>query len=289
MALFKEQGFELPMSYPVLIAVSGGLDSMTLAHLISRYGRKIIAPELITLLHLDHGWRAESGTTEKEGVALLAEKLGVKILHRKLEVCASSQRSENREEDARIKRTEVYESLAGEECTYRFVLTAHHQDDLAETLFWRLARGELIENRAGILFKDFCVLRPLLKVSKELLRSYASEESISFFEDPTNQDTQSFRAWYRKKLLPELQNQFPRFNQTLARYAEDEGRIEASPLAEVIQTVTSSRVNRAQRKALQELTASAKVGGRLTLAGGIVLTRVKTGFLIENLNGPKKI
>ncbi len=289
MAQFKEQGFPLPIAEPILIAVSGGLDSMALAHLIIRYGRKIIAPELVTLLHFDHAWRPESATTEREGVSNFAQSLGVKFLPIDLAAPAVSRASENLEEDARLKRIEKYESLAGVAKGFRYVFTAHHQDDLAETLFWRFLRGEFNEYRAGVLFQDSCVLRPFLKVSKELLKAYISEEKVPIFEDPSNRDTRAFRAWYREAILPELQKKFPNLNQTLARYAEMQAPQLRSPILEAVQLATSEGLNRAQRKAIQEMLQSSSIGSRLSLPGGVLLTRVETGFLIENLDDTDRI
>src|SRR5687767_4600866 len=68
---------KLPLSGKIAISVSGGVDSMVLAHLLCRYGRKVIADPTrqVTLLHFDHQWRAESATIEREEVARLASTL----------------------------------------------------------------------------------------------------------------------------------------------------------------------------------------------------------------------
>jgi tRNA(Ile)-lysidine synthetase-like protein len=210
---FKAQQFSLPIDGPIFIATSGGVDSMALAHLIATYGRKIISPAQMTLLHFDHQWRKESGTIEKKAVQKLAKELGVGFLGVKLAKPTHANRL-NWEEDARRKRNEFYFSQK----KAQFILTAHHQDDVAETLFWRFLRGEFDENREGILFQDDKILRPLLQVTKQELYAYAQGEKVSFFEDPTNADPSQMRSFLRKELFPLLQKRFPALKATLARY-----------------------------------------------------------------------
>ena len=284
LALFKEQGFPLPIAGRVYLAVSGGVDSMVLAHLIIRYGRKVIAPEQVTLLHFDHGWRPESATLEKEGVRKLAAELGVAFLSRQLPMTISSSQSTNAEEDARLKRTEVYESIAGPSHSHAYVFTGHHQDDLAETLIFRFLRGEFFERHHGILFKDHCVLRPLLKVSKEELREYSKQESVPFFEDPTTANQGSFRSWYRTRIRGHLEEHFPKFHLTLARYAERKHVLISTPLLDAVELLSAQKLNRTQRKAVSEMVRSDSTGKSFALSGGIQVRRVKEGLLIENLD-----
>src|ERR1035437_1467808 len=114
MALLKENKLKLPIQKPILIATSSGVDSMSLAHLISKYGRRIINPQLITLLHFDHQWRKESGTVEKKAVQKFAMELGVNFISVKLKSPVQKALSKNLEEDARIKRNEYYSSQTGD-------------------------------------------------------------------------------------------------------------------------------------------------------------------------------
>ncbi len=219
MALLKENNFPLPMKKPILIATSGGVDSMVLAHLLSKYGRRIISPELITLLHFDHQWRKESGTIEKKAVQKLAKELGVGFVSVKLKTPRQKSLSKNLEEDARLKRNEYYSNQTGNGKKFALVLTAHHADDVVETLVWRFFRGELFDQNEGILFQDNNVLRPFLKVTKEELYEYARAEKVPFHEDPTNSTTGQMRAFFRRELKPLLLKQFPGFRNSVLRYA----------------------------------------------------------------------
>jgi tRNA(Ile)-lysidine synthase len=217
MALFKERSFSLPISSPLFIATSGGVDSMVLAHLISKYGRKVVASEQITLLHFDHQWRTESSTVEKETVRSWAEQLGVKFLTVRLDHPHERPLSVNWEEDARLKRNEFYASQ-GSSVSGALIFTAHHSDDVVETLVWRFFRGELFEQNEGILFQDNNVLRPFLKVSKEEIYAYAQAEQVPYHEDPGNQDSGQMRAFFRRELKPILLKQFPGFRCSILRY-----------------------------------------------------------------------
>ena len=219
MALLKVNQFQLPIQKPILIATSSGVDSMSLAHLVSKYGRRIIDPKLITLLHFDHQWRKESGTTEKQVVQKLAQELGVGFKSVKLKTHRQKPMSKNLEEDARLKRNEFYARQTGGDEKFSYVFTAHHADDVVETLVWRFFRGELFDQNEGILFQDNKVLRPFLKVIKEEIYQYAKSENVPYCEDPTNLAPSQMRAFFRVELKPLLLKQFPGFRNSVLRYA----------------------------------------------------------------------
>ena len=287
-ALFKARGFTPPRDEPVLIAVSGGVDSMVLAHLLSKYGRKILTPDQVTLLHLDHGWRTESAGVEKNAVKSLAKELGVGFIHRKLLSPKEGRKSSNLEEDARLKRLEVYRELAGEKKAFRYILTAHHQDDLSETVLFRFLRGELLELGQGIMFQDQECLRPFLQVSKAEIIQYAHDEGVSFFEDPSNFDSKQFRSMARREIFPLLEKAFPKVKEVLAQYPN---RLSVrvldtslTGLRDALQVIIPRPLNRTQIEALRDMIQKGKVGSRLTLPGGVQLKRLKNGYLIENLD-----
>lgn len=292
-SLLKKSGVDTPIQSPILIAVSGGVDSMVLAHLISRYGRNLVAREKITLLHLDHGWRPESSEHERAMVAALATQLGVGFRHEVLSPPKEMQKSRNLEEDARMKRLEVYDALSGPGKPYQWVLTAHHREDVAETVLWRFLRGEFSPGEAGIKALDYQCLRPLLEVSKEEILRYAQEEQVGYSEDPTNSDVRRFRAWARSELIPFLEQGFPAIRQTLAEYAhhrhiKSAGAEPGIPpaLENLLQAVVQGPLNRIQRGALTRILQEMPEGQMLSLPKGVQLKRLKTGWLIEDSNPP---
>ena len=218
-AQFKEKEFSLPLQKPLVIAVSGGVDSMVLAHLLATYGRRVVKQEQISLLHFDHQWRKESSTIEKQLVESFAHQLEVGFESVVLETHRQNPMSRNLEEDARLKRNAVYASRAKKADRFAYVATAHHADDVVETLIWRFFRGELLEQHEGILFQDNNVLRPLLKVTKDEILQYAVAEKVPFLNDPSNQDPSQMRAFMRQELKPLLLKQFPGFRTSVLGYA----------------------------------------------------------------------
>ncbi len=294
--LFKRRGLSTPLKSPILIAVSGGVDSMVLAHLAGTYGRRLIDPALVTLLHLDHGWRTESSNEEPQAVEDLARQLGFGFRHVALKAPSESKTSGNLEEDARNKRLEVYDLLSGPDKEFRFVLTAHHRDDVAETVLWRFLRGELLGGIAGIKFLDSQCLRPFLEVSKEQIEAYAQEEGVPHFEDPTNLDSTRFRAWARKEMLPFLETRYPSIRKTLAGYANPQSEVSQGVerssemcLVNIVQAVVGGPLNRAQRAALSNMLRETSPGQALSLPGGGQLKRLKTGWLIEDSSSDNQV
>jgi tRNA(Ile)-lysidine synthase TilS/MesJ len=170
-------------------------------------------------------------------------------------------------------------------------MTAHHRDDVVETVLWRFLRGEFSEGNVGIKFLDCQCLRPFLEVSKEQIYQYAREEGVQYFEDGSNQDARRFRAWARNEVLPMLERFYPSVRKKIASYSnhrfgpEDSGNSEggmAHEIPNLLQAVVDGPLNRAQRAALAKLIREAPRGGILSLPGGVQLKRLKTGWLIEN-------
>jgi tRNA(Ile)-lysidine synthase len=213
---------KLPLEGRIAISVSGGVDSMVLAHLLGRYGRRLIADprSQLTLLHFDHQWRPESATQERSLVEQLARDLGVEFQSVTLDGPSEILKSDNREEDARLKRYAAYSKLRRGKRGFRFVLTAHHEDDVVETILWRFLRGEFDTHREGILFHYDGCLRPLLQVRKSELQEYARAERVPFLEDPTNRETTQMRAYFRHELFPMLEARYPGFKSSIAQYVK---------------------------------------------------------------------
>lgn len=290
-ATFREQGMTLPITEPTLIATSGGSDSMALAHLLSRYGRRVIDPSLITLLHIDHGWRPESATVEKNAVQELAHQLGVKFISRTAEAPPQSigelNGGLNWERDAREKRNQIYDELTQSGGEFQWVMTAHHLNDEVETLFWRFLRGEWNDYSVGIKFKDHHQLRPFLQASKEELRAYCREEKIQFYDDPTNEDPRRTRAFFRTQLFPLIEEHFPGFESRIHKYSASQPVTassapvgDAQSISDTVEVLTDQRLGRHHRLKIQEWMRSGTLEGRLSLPGAYELTRTPKGFEI---------
>jgi tRNA(Ile)-lysidine synthase len=185
----------------VLIAVSGGPDSVALMHLLARWRAQGAPPDLIAAT-VDHGLRSESAA-EAAMVARSAARLG--IPHRIL-LWTGPKPHAGLQEAARRKRYELLISEALRSGSSHLV-TAHTQDDQAETILMRLARGSgvagLVGMRPEVNRDGIRHVRPLLGVAKATLLDLCRCEGWNFVEDPSNVDERFSRARWRK-LLPTL-------------------------------------------------------------------------------------
>ena len=186
----------------VLVAVSGGLDSMTLFHLLYQ-NREEVEIEL-GIAHVNHKQRPESNMEEKE-LSNFAQRLGVKFF--------SSNFSDNfSEEKARRFRYRFFEEIMLTE-GYTALVTAHHADDQAETVFMRLLRGARLRHLSGMTevqpFANGELIRPLLYFHKQ------DFPDILHFEDKSNLQNDYLRNRIRNLYLPSLEKENPRFKDSL--------------------------------------------------------------------------
>ena len=218
---FDDQRITRPITSDILIAVSGGADSVALSHLLVHYGRKIADPACFILLHVNHRWRGAESDADARFVQSLGEGWGVRTHIHSLEAVSAEQLRRQRlspEEAARMGRRAIFEAQASAHRAW--ILTAHHQDDLAETVLWRICSGAPLNVCGGILPRHGAELRPLLQVSRAQLRLYLLETEQSFREDATNGEGFLLRAILRRQLIPELRRIFPRALEHLAQHGQ---------------------------------------------------------------------
>ena len=186
----------------VLVAVSGGLDSMTLFHLLYQ-NREELEIEL-GIAHVNHKQRPESNMEEKE-LSNFAQQLGVKFF-------SSNFSGDFSEEKARRFRYRFFEEIMLTE-GYTVLVTAHHADDQAETVFMRLLRGARLRHLSGMTevqpFANGELIRPLLHFHKQ------DFPDILHFEDKSNLQNDYLRNRIRNLYLPSLEKENPRFKDSL--------------------------------------------------------------------------
>lgn len=181
----------------VLVALSGGLDSAVLLHLL-RFG--VSLPEgSLTAAHLDHAMRPSSAG-DADWVRGLARAWRVPCRIERLGEAPGS------EEEARTARYAFLER-ARAAARAAWILTAHHADDQVETVLFRIARGTGLAGLAGIPAVDpeRRLLRPLLGVWREEIRDYARRARVPFREDPTNVRLHMARNVLRHDVIPTLE------------------------------------------------------------------------------------
>ncbi len=189
---------------PVLLALSGGPDSMALLHLLQSYRDKY--PLQLHIAHVDHRWRKSSGDEARQLRSYCTE-LGLPFHLKILEDVPTA----NLEDSARNRRYSFFEELCN---THHFqaVITAHHRGDLAETTLKRILEGASL-TRIGAMTtiskrQNLTLWRPLLDVNKTQLTEYASTHKLPVIHDASNADTRFLRARMRQSILPSLQESF---------------------------------------------------------------------------------
>jgi tRNA(Ile)-lysidine synthase len=196
------------------IAFSGGLDSTVLLHLLAHLAKTQTLPAL-NAIHVHHGLQAAADAWPEHCRAVCAA-LGVPLQVVRVQV----QPGASLERAARDARYHAFtETVQANEV----LLTAQHRDDQAETLLFRLLRGAGVRGLSGIprqrpLGKGH-LLRPLLDVTRAELEAYASEQGLSWVEDPSNEDRQYSRNYLRHQVFPALASRWPQAVATMARSA----------------------------------------------------------------------
>jgi len=201
---------------PMLLAVSGGSDSMALLWMFHTlwHGRCIIA-------HLNHGIRGESSDKDQRFVEEIAARFTLSIECADYPVPELLQRGESLEDGARRIRYEFLEKTMKKKGAWG-VAVAHTSDDSAETFLMNLIRGTGARGLVGVPEKRDSFVRPLLAFSKAFLKEVLEYQGIPWREDLSNRDNTYTRNRVRNCLIPFLQKEFnPRIKEGILGIAED--------------------------------------------------------------------
>ncbi|MCL6265768.1 tRNA lysidine(34) synthetase TilS [Flagellimonas myxillae] len=190
---------------PILIACSGGLDSVVLTHLAHKLGWDI------TLAHCNFNLRGKESDGDEAFVRDLAKQLGVGVEVKSFETSSYVETHRGSVQmGARRLRYDWFKSLL-ETGSYDYVLTAHHADDSLETFLINLSRGTGVDGLSGIPAQNGKIVRPLLPFSRRELQDFAATQNVEWREDSSNQETKYLRNKIRHQLAPELKGLHPSF------------------------------------------------------------------------------
>lgn len=229
----------------ILVAVSGGADSMVLLHVLNLLAGKWHWK--ISIAHFNHQLRGRSSDADEQLVRKTAAAMKLSVVVGRADVKQFAQRSKlSIEMAARKLRHEFYARVAGER-KISTVALAHHADDQVELFFLRLLRGAGGEGLAGMKWRapspvtpKITLVRPLLGFSRAELREFARENKISFREDLTNFSLDAKRNRIRNELLPLLRKKYqPGLAKTVLRLMEITGA-ESDFVGEAARNVVSS-------------------------------------------------
>ena len=183
----------------IYIAFSGGIDSSVLVDILGKNASKLKLN--ITVIHVNHNISSNSLTWMKH-CKEFCSKLGLNFISEEVNIISSGGGIESAARKARYKIFNKY--LNNEEQ----ILTAHHMNDVTETIFLRLLRGTGIDGLSGLeksrkLGKGR-LIRPFLEVSKKEIEEYAKENDINYIFDETNKDNEYDRNFLRNEIFPKL-------------------------------------------------------------------------------------
>ena len=220
----------LTSSKKLLVGYSGGLDSHVLLHALaplinSSQGFQIRA------VYIDHGLQSIATQWAQHCLAICNNlSIHCDVIPLQLTI----PQGESLEAVARKARYHAFSEILQED---EILLTAHHQDDQAETLLIQLFRGAGINGLAAMpmitTFAKAQHLRPLLDQSRQELEHYAQLNRLDFIEDPSNQDQHYDRNFFRHTIIPRLKKRWSSMGKVLARVAQHQAEAK-SLLAEYI-------------------------------------------------------
>lgn len=202
----------------VLLACSGGPDSLALLHILqslrSTYGIELVAA------HVDHMIRGAESAADAQFVADFCRQRDIRCYCTALDVPASAAGSgHSLEETARFLRYRYLREVA-EEVGAAAIATGHHRDDQAETVLIHLLRGAGSDGLAGMLPAGNGIIRPLLAVTRSEIEAYCREHRLPARLDSTNGQTDYLRNSIRLELLPWLEERYnPAIKESLCRTA----------------------------------------------------------------------
>ena len=224
----------------LLVAVSGGLDSMLLLTLLAER----VNPERLTAVHINHGI-SENADNWQAQVAQYCQQLGVALVSEKVTLMNSG---EGLEAEARNARYAVFEGLLEHN---GLLFLGHHADDQVETVLYRLMRGAGAKGLSGmpnkrVLGKGYLV-RPFLDCAKSTLENEAQLRNLAWIEDESNEDNRFDRNYLRNAVIPQISQRWPEYTQSIKRTAERSS--ESDQLAKELAVIDLSALDLKEERA----------------------------------------
>ncbi|MBQ3124963.1 MAG: tRNA lysidine(34) synthetase TilS [Clostridia bacterium] len=203
----------------VLVALSGGADSVALLHIMhslsQKHGFKVYAA------HVNHGLRGDEAVRDAEFSRQLCSRSGIECFVKDADVRAlASEWGISEEMAGRKVRYDFFAELM-ETHNIDVTATAHHKNDSAETIVMNFMRGSATAGLCGIPYRRDRFIRPLLDVSRCEIEKYCEDNSLDYVTDKTNLDTVYTRNKIRNILIPEIEKEFnPNFCDTVTANAK---------------------------------------------------------------------
>ncbi|MDQ3393205.1 MAG: tRNA lysidine(34) synthetase TilS [Bacteroidota bacterium] len=198
----------------ILLAVSGGMDSVTMAHLFSQ------AKVNFAIAHCNFNLRGDESDADEAFVKKLAKKYKVSIHVKQFDTKAfAAQENISIQMAARALRYTWFQELI-KTYDYKKIATAHHKSDSLETVLLNLVRGTGISGLHGIMPVAGKTIRPVLFADKDMIRDYVAEKQLVWREDSTNESNKYHRNLIRNEVIPHLKSLNPDLESTIEQTIE---------------------------------------------------------------------
>ncbi len=223
-----------PGTTPVVVGVSGGVDSMVLLHLVA-----VALKFNVTAVHVNYGKRGQDSEADEHLVRSYCSRHGIplEIMDAQRDGLEATP-SGNFQDHARNIRRRFLRSVMVRKNAAAIVL-AHHRDDQIETIVQKIWRGAAIENWEGMRRMDMPWIRPLLDVPKSDLITFADSNRIPYRIDTSNLESEYARNMLRNDIFPKLEHHFPGWQQNILRLS-DFGSVHRALLDHVTDEVTDA-------------------------------------------------
>lgn len=206
----------------VLVAVSGGSDSIFLLQVLSHLKNKLKLKKLI-VCNLDHGIRGKESSEDSLFVKKITEDLNLGFIHKKIDLSKKRSKDLSTEEIAREERYKFFNDAA-RAVKADVVATGHTLDDQAETILMRIIKGASLKGIIGISpvreERSLKIIRPLFELEKAEIERHLDERGLEYRVDSTNAEPIYFRNVIRKDIIPYLEKYNPRLKRALCSLAE---------------------------------------------------------------------
>ena len=217
--LIDQLGLKISEKRTLVISVSGGLDSSVLSHALSRL--REVYPLDLHLFHINFQLRGKESLRDENFVKKLSQELDIPLFLFREKI---SSRTSIQEKARNLRLERASQVLPEAEW-----VEAHQADDQIETFLFRLLRGTGLKGLSAMKTLSFReipsgkrkVWRPLLRLSKQDLKRYAKKYRLKFCEDSTNKKDKYDRNWLRLKVLPLLEQRFPKVRESISRLIDE--------------------------------------------------------------------
>jgi tRNA(Ile)-lysidine synthase len=206
----------------VLVACSGGPDSVFLLHALLRLKNKLRLKKIV-VCSIDHGLRGKESRADLLFVKKMAEEFGLEFIRKKVNLRKLKSKGLSTEEAARAERYKFFKEAAVKSRA-SVIATGHTLDDQAETILMRVIKGASLKGLVGIAPSRsdgaLRIVRPLFELEKRDLAAYLDSENIGYRIDHTNLEPVYFRNIVRGEIIPFLERFNPRLKRALFNMAE---------------------------------------------------------------------